>query len=209
MTRFSVLLSGALASCLCTAALAQEPALKRVQTSFALFQMGVDEAEPLYILAAAQLRKSVSLTAGTLAPEGTSVAPALPLLDANAMLAAAAPLIAGDPALEGLAEDIRAARSKGVATGPVYSIVKIKGKGRDVYPSITFSGGKYAEIYVEGASGTDLNLMIHDAKKRLVCSDTDISAVAYCGWHPKQNDTYSITVVNQSARSGRYSLMSN
>ncbi len=208
MNRFGVLFLGALLG-LSSATSAEQPMLKRIQTSYALFELGVAEQDPLYILAAAQLRKSIPLSKGTIAPEGGTAEAANPALDAEVMLAAAAPLIQGDPALEGVAEDIRAYRTKGVKSGPVYSIVQIKGKGRDTYPDLTFAGGQYAEIYVEGASGMDLNLLVHDAKKRLVCSDTDISAVAYCGWHPKQSDRYSITVVNEAARSGRYSMMSN
>lgn len=188
---------------------AQTPLLKRVQTSHALFQLGLAEGEPLYILAAARLRKSVPLVAQMRAPEGGNAEAGPPLVSAEDMLAAAEPMIAGDPALEELAEDIRVARSKGVRDGPVYSIVSIKGGGRDRYAAIPFTGGQYAEIYVEGASGTDLNLLVYDSKNRLVCSDTDISAVAYCGWHPKTDGTYAVTVVNEAGRGGRYSMMSN
>ncbi len=163
MNRFGVLLSGALMS-LSSVAIADQPLLKRIQTSFALYELGVAQSDPLYILAAAQLRKSIPLSAGTLAPEGGKTEQSEPLLDAKTMLAAAEPLIQGDPALEGLAEDIKAYRTKGVKSGPVYSIVQIKAKGRDTYPGIIFTGGQYAEIYVEGASGTDLNLLVHDAK---------------------------------------------
>ena len=188
---------------------AQTRLLKRIETSHELYYLGLSQAEPLYILAAARLRKSVLLVPGTRAPEGGQSETGQPDLSVEAMLQAAAPMIAGDPALEALAEDIRAERDKGVSNGPVYSIVTIKGGGRDRYPSVRFTGGEYAEIYVEGAPGTDLNLLVHDAKNRLVCSDTDISAVAYCGWRPGTDTDYTITVVNEAGRGGRYSMMSN
>ena len=184
------------------------PPLSRMKTARALYDIGITAQDPLYILTAAQLRKSVDLQSSDRAPEGGTALRQEPL-GWQEMLAMAAPLIAGDPAMTGLAEDIAATRSKGVASGPVYSVVEIGAGGRDKYPRLRFAGGKYAEIYVEGASGTDLNLLVHDAKGRLVCSDTDISAIAYCGWKPAVNGDFVITVENDGNRGGSYSMMTN
>jgi len=182
--------------------------LARVKTARALFDIGVATQDALYFLAAAQLRKSVEMTPSDRAPEGGTALSGT-LLGWQDMLAAATPLIAGNPMMTGLAEYIAAARSKGVASGPVYSVVEIGAGERDKYPRLRFSGGQYAEIYVEGASGTDLNLLVHDAKGRLVCSDTDISAIAYCGWKPTENGDFVSTVENDGNRGGSYSMMTN
>lgn len=182
--------------------------LSRIKTARALYDIGVTTQDPLYILTAAQLRKSVDLHPTDRAPEGGTALSETPL-GWQDMLATAAPLITGDPMMTGLAQDIAAARTKGVASGPVYSVVEIGAGGRDKYPRLRFSGGQYAEIYVEGASGTDLNLLVHDAKGRLVCSDTDISAIAYCGWKPAANGDFVITVENDGTRGGSYSMMTN
>lgn len=187
---------------------AQDAPLRRLQAAHDLYEIGVKDNEPLYILAAAHLRKTVTLGEGELAPEGGETLDGKPFGWAD-MLASAAPLVEGDPVLEGIAEDIEAVRSKGVASGPVYSIVEIRAGGTDVYNSVPFVGGKYAEIYVEGASGTDLNVLVHDAQDRLVCSDTDISAIAYCGWSPASDGAFRITVVNDGSRGGRYSMITN
>jgi len=189
-------------------AVAQDGPLKKLQVSRDLFDVGMAEEAPLYLLVAARLRKSVAVKATDRKPEGGQIIDAQPF-GWEDILAAAAPLIAGDPTLEGLAEDIRAEREKGVVSGPVYSIAEIPGNARDLYADIRFQGGQYAEIYVEGPSGSDLNLIIRDARDRLVCSDTDISAIAYCGWRPVEDGTFSITVENESGRGGRYSLITN
>lgn len=198
----------ALALTLPAGATAQDAPLKRLQTAQGLYDIGMKDREPLYVLAAARLRKTVTLGEGDLAPEGGKTVNGQPF-GWRDMLASATPMIEGDPVLEGIAEDIEAVRSKGVASGPVYSIVDIRGGGSDVYPGVRFTGGTYAEIYVEGASGTDLNVLVHDEQNRLVCSDTDISAIAYCGWRPAADGTFRITVVNEGSRGGRYSLITN
>ena len=182
--------------------------LDRLRTAHALYTIGLDQKQPLYILAAAKLRKSIALKRTGRAPAGGATASGAPLSWQD-MLAAAAPLSQGDPMLVGLAEDIAAEGTKGVASGPVYSVVTIGAGASDKYPHLTFSGGQYAEIYVEGASGTDLNLLVHDARGRLVCSDTDISAIAYCGWHPATDGSFAITVKNDGKRGGKYSMMTN
>ncbi len=182
--------------------------LDQMRTARALFSIGLETKEPLYILAAAKLRKSIALKPIDRAPDGGTAAKGAPLSWQD-MLAAAEPLTQGDPMLSGLAEDIAAEGTKGVASGPVYSVVNIGAGASDKYPRLTFTGGQYAEIYVEGASGTDLNLLVHDAKGRLVCSDTDISAIAYCGWRPAANGSFAITVRNDGKRGGQYSMMTN
>ena len=38
-------------------------------------------------------------------------------------------------------------------------------------------------VYIEVRDSSDLNLKIFDDQDRLVCSNTDISAISYCGWN--------------------------
>jgi hypothetical protein len=198
-----------------TAALAAAPVLAadptpldRMRTAHTLYRIGLDSGDGLLVIAAARLRKGVTATPAARAPEGGAALEGEPL-GWRQMLDDAAPLIAGDPLLIGLAGDVAAETDKGVMTGPVYSIVEIRAGGRDKYAGVPFAGGQYAEIYVEGAPGTDLNLLVHDDRGRLVCSDTDISAIAYCGWNPASDGQFAITVVNDGGNGGRYSMMTN
>ena len=111
--------------------------------------------------------------------------------------------------LNALIESDRVETLKGVASGPVYNIGSLgNGKG-DTYPPIEFRGGEYAEVYVEAKAATNLNLAIYDNKGRLVCSDTDISHIAYCGWTPASAGTFTLKVDNKGPVGADYALMTN
>lgn len=192
-----------------TCALAQTPSpVKTAELSGRLFEAGVALQDPLLILSAAKLRKSLNPAPTDRAPDDGTVAQDSPL-DWQQMLDAAAPLAEGDPALSGLIEDIRAESTKGVSTGPVYNIGKIANGKTDTYAAVNFIGGEYAEIYVEAKGGADLNLTVLDALGRLVCTDTDKSHIAYCGWRPDTTGNYSIKVENRGPSGVNYALMSN
>ena len=118
-------------------------------------------------------------------------------------------LYATGEAIRGLAEDVRAESSKGVSSGPVYNIGQLKDGGLDAYPAVEFVGGEYAEVYVEAKSATDMNLSVYDSKGRLVCSDTDKSHIAYCGWRPAQSDSFVMKVENLGPNGAKYALMTN
>lgn len=189
--------------------LADGDALKRVQASRVVFDTGVAERDALLVMAAAKLRRGVGLGPTDRAPDGGAGDGGTGLLNANQMLDVARDFAVGDPTLLGLIEDVAAESTKGVTGGPVYNIATLAAKQSDIYGGVPFATGAYAEIYVEAKDSSDLNLIIRDAQNRLVCSDTDISAIAYCGWQPREDGTFSITVQNMSGRTVQYSLITN
>lgn len=182
--------------------------VKTAELSARLFQAGVDMSDPLLMLTAAKLRKTLNPAQTARTPQGGTGVEDTPL-DWQDMLAAAEPLAEGDAPLLGLIDDIRAESTKGVATGPVYNIGAIANGKTDTYASVSFVGGEYAEVYVEGKGTTDLNLTITDAQGRLVCSDTDKSHIAYCGWRPQSTESFSIAVENRGPAGVNYALMTN
>ena len=190
--------------------LAAEPLspVKTAELSARLFDTGVQMGDPLLILSAAKLRKTLNLTETTRPATEGEAATDTPT-GWQDMLAAAEPLAEGDDTLLGLIDDIRAETTKGVATGPVYNIGKIANGKTDIYGKVDFNGGEYAEIYVEAKGATDLNLTVTDAMGRLVCSDTDKSHIAYCGWRPSKTESFSIRVENRGPNGVTYALMTN
>jgi len=188
------------------AALAESP-LKLAEVSRQLYDAGVEARDPLLVIAAAKLRRGLGIEPTDRVADGGTTGEAV--FDAAAMLDTAADLAAGDPLMEGLIEDIRAERTKGVTDGPVYNIAQIGGGRTDTYRAVPFDGGKYAEIYVEARDSSDLNLKVFDAQNRLVCSDTDSSAIAYCGWQPRSSGTFTIAVENATNRTVTYNLITN
>ncbi len=185
--------------------------LTPVQTaalSARVFAAGVELADPVLMLAAARLRKAINPEAVARAAEGGEAGTDAPL-GWQAMAEAAQELADGDEALLGLIDDLRAEGTKGVASGPVYNIGQL-GKGKtDTYRNIDFKGGEYAEVYIEAQSSVDLNLSVTDAQGRLVCADTDVSHIAYCGWRPDAAAAFTLSVQNKGGSGTGYALMTN
>lgn len=182
--------------------------VKVAELSARLYAAGMAAGDPLLILSAAKLRKELAPVAADRAAVDGIIGESAPL-GWEEMLASAAELAAEDEALMGLIEDAKVEATKGVASGPVYNIGSL-GTGRgDTYPPIEFRGGEYAEVYVEARAATNLNLGVYDDKGRLVCSDTDISHIAYCGWTPAAGGTFTLKVENKGPVAADYALMTN
>lgn len=206
MTRFTALTAALILSAL--PALAADPApLKQAEASRVLYDTGVATRDPLLVLAAAKMRRGLGLSpTDRMAEDGT---PGDGALDADAMLATARDLAAGDDMMLGLIDDVASENTKGVVSGPVYNNARIGGGQTDTYRAVPFEGGTYAEIYVEAKGSNDLNLKVTDDQGRLVCSDTDASAIAYCGWSPRSTGDFTIAVQNASGGSADYALITN
>lgn len=182
--------------------------VKVAELSARLYAAGMAAGDPLLVLSAAKLRKSLTPVAGDRAAVGGVAGQGAPQ-GWEEMLASALALAEGDAALLGLIGDAEVEATKGVASGPVYNIGSLgNGKG-DTYPPIEFRGGEYAEVYVEAKAATNLNLGVYDDKGRLVCSDTDISHIAYCGWTPASGGSFTLKVDNKGPVGADYALMTN
>ncbi len=199
--------------------------LRRAELSARLFQMAVQDRDPLLALAAAKLRKNVfgaeivrvpergsgaaEDRAAAQSPAIMSESPAAQPVGWQDMIETAIAFAPNDPTIKGLADDLSADRAKGVVSGKVYSISQIRAGGKDTYRPLEYQGNAYAEVYVEGSTATDLNVKVFDSAGRLVCSDTDISSIAYCGWRPATTEAFSVVVLNQGGRSTSYTLITN
>lgn len=219
----------ALALCLALALpVAAEPGdLKLMALSAELYARGMADGDAVLVIAAAKLRQQRGSTiledivissakdggqgpkTGTEGRIEATPRPHAAPITWEEMLDSARVLAEGDDALLAMIEDVAAESSKGVTTGQVYSISQIDDGGEDVYDNLPFAAGEYAEVYVESADGSDLNLYVYDAAGRLVCSDTDISAISYCGWRPSEGGAFTIKVENRGQGDAGYSLMTN
>jgi hypothetical protein len=182
--------------------------VKTAELSARLYATGRASGDALLILSAARLRKTLDPVAGDRAAIDGTPGDGTPLTWEE-MLASAEALAADDAVLMGLIEDARIEANKGVASGPVYNIGSLTNGRGDTYPPIEFRGGEYAEVYVEAKAATNLNLTVYDDKGRLVCSDTDISHIAYCGWTPAAPGTFTLKVENKGPAAAAYALMTN
>lgn len=179
------------------------PALDRAALAGALYAQGLAQGDALAVLTAARLRRDAAL------PEVATDGSPLALLDWPDMLAEARRLAADDPALLALIDDTEAERDKGVRIGPAYVIARIApGLGPDRI-DYSFAGGTTAEVYVEGAPGTNLDLYIRDEGGKLICTDTHPSNIAYCNWIPLHDATFTVTVENRGGTATEYVLITN
>lgn len=195
--------------CLALPGWAETPSpVKIAELSARLYAAGMAADDPLLVLSAARLRKGLAPVAAERAAVNGAAGEGAPL-GWEEMLVLATALAGEDEVVLGLIEDARIETTKGVASGPVYNIGSLgNGKG-DTYPPIEFRGGEYAEVYVEAKAATNLNLAIYDDKGRLVCSDTDISHIAYCGWTPAAAGSFTLKVDNKGPTGAEYALMTN
>lgn len=182
--------------------------VKLAELSAQLYATGVVQGDPLLILSAARMRKAIAPEATDRAAIDGTPGEGEPLTWEE-MLASAETLAADDVELLGLIEDARDEGTKGVASGPVYNIGSLENGGDDTYPPIAFRAGEYAEVYVEAKDATDLNLTVYDAEGRLVCSDTDMSHIAYCGWTPAEAGDFTLKIENKGPVAASYALMTN
>lgn len=171
--------------------------IRQAALSAELYADGMARGDALLIVAAASLRKDAGIGIDAEAP-----------LSWQSMLATARGMAAGDAALLGLIEDVAAVSAKGVITGPIYSRAELP-PGEVALPMLEFKGGEKAEVYIEAATGTDLNLTIRDAEGRVVCADSHPSSIVYCNWTPAQDGGFTLTLENRSDTTADYALMTN
>nr|HMN87418.1 hypothetical protein [Bauldia sp.] len=167
-----------------------------------LVEYGRKNNDALALIVAAQMRQSVGLTEVDRKPvtegaAGAAEADPTPELTVQAILDEAKAMSGDDEMIVGLADDVLAAATKGRTVGPGYNVVTLPGNSTDSYGNVSFDGGSYAEVYTEGSGRTNLDLYIYDENGNLVCSDTDSSDIAYCGWTPRWTGGFTIKVINR------------
>jgi hypothetical protein len=203
------LTAAALTLALATPAAADLSVLRRAELSARLYETGVTDADPLLVIAAARLRKSFAPQPGGPRPVTPGPGAADPPMGWSEMLDTALALAPGDDLIAALVEDVRVETTKGVVTGPIYGLSSLAPGRADVFEGLDFRGGEYAEVYVEAKGRSDMKLFVEDAQGRLVCSDTDASHIAYCGWRPARTARFTVRVENRGPGATGYALMTN
>ena len=190
-----------------------EPVAKLYAMARDLVEYGRENNDPLSLIVAANIRQQVSLTEVDREPtndgSGAAEPDDTPELTVEAILDEAKSISGDDDLIVALADDVMASATKGRSAGPGYNVVTLGGGTTDAYNGVSFDGGKYAEVYAEGSGRTNLDLYIYDENGNLICSDTDSSDVAYCGWTPKWTGGFNIKVINRGGSSNRYALITN
>ena len=178
--------------------------LRQAALSAELYSLGMAQGDALLVLTAAQMRKNLDLQ-----PVNAAADELAGLQTWEAMIARALDLLPEADPLRDLAEDIAGQSYKGVISGPVYRIESLPPGGEARHADLSFRGGEYAEVYAESDPGTDLQLTVYDEAGLQVCADTDPSHVAYCGWTPAQDGSFTLVLSTGTGSEIHYALMTN
>ena len=180
--------------------------LLSAQNLYALGQTGKDA---LMVLTAARMMRGLTLIPTSRTPEtkGKPTSATLTLPDATAMLMTAHTLADGDDLLPDLIESIAS------ETPPQPKSLRVTPSQLD--PGVTdtwtlqFYGGTYAELAIAGAGKGDLDLSVQDAKGNPICQDNGSADTATCGFTPKDNGDFTVTITNSGITSDAYQLITN
>lgn len=163
--------------------------------------------DPLSLIVAASMKKQIPVKEVERKPEnaadGVAKAPATDTVDG--LLKDARDLAKGDKTLLALADDVKAAATKGRVTGPSVSVGQITGN-TDHIMKWTFNGGRFAEIALVGLSSTLFALEVRDENGNLICRNT---APAYCSWNPIWTGPFVIKVKNLGGGLAHYKIATN
>ena len=92
--------------------------------------------------------------------------------------------------------------------GPTVHDDYVKANTTDIY-NITFRGGEYARVTVNGDGDTDLDLYVYDENGNLIDSDTDRTDYCICTFTPKWTGVFKIKIKNLGNVYNRYRLTTN
>lgn len=129
-------------------------------------------------------------------------------LTAEDMFATARDLAGDDPALLALIEDAAAETSRGAIGGAQEYRARSTSGQTDVW-EIAFEGNSYAEISVQGSTGSNLDMVITDENGNVICYEASPSDQVYCDFIPAWDGYFYVTVQNTGDASNPYLLLTN
>lgn len=161
--------------------------------------------DPLSLVVAAQIRQGVGTKVVERKAEGEA-GPAPAATDVvAALLDEAKALSKNDKTIVALADDVKAAATKGRVGGGIVSLGQIT--GRTIHTrSMDFRAKQTAEIAAVGTDTNDIMLEVFDEGGHLICRDTD---PAYCRFTPAWTGSFTVKVHNNGGSLAHYRLETN
>jgi hypothetical protein len=180
-------------------------AIENMAMAQRLAGIGVENGDPILLIAAARLASQVAATESDITPrEPQDVAADSPgMHTAEEMLTAARALSEGRDDLIALIDDAAAEGSRGSVYGSGYYDGYIDG-GINLYYDEAFYGGEQAVVTLEGHNPSDIDLWVYDEYGNLICSSTGYSSYESCTWTPSWTGDFTIRVENEGHPQGTY-----
>lgn len=189
-------------------------AVEALATADALALYGIQNSDPVALIQAAKMKKAAPAKALEAAKktEGAGAKGADKTtghdLSADALLARAEGMSAGNATLQALIADAKSTKSRGATRGPTVHSDTVLAGNTDSY-TLTFRGGEQAAVLVSGDGDTDLDLYITDENGNTICTDTDASDTMLCRWTPAWTGPFGIHVRNLGRVYNNYKLAVN
>jgi hypothetical protein len=181
-----------------------------------LAEYGIKAADPVAIIQAAKMKKSVATKEQTMekkqevqekAAAAKEKVPAQDL-SADALLGKAESMAAGNATLAALIADARATKVRGATRGATVHKDSVNARASDNY-QVEFRGSELARIAVVGDGDTDLDLYVYDESGNEICRDTDRTDRLFCEWTPRWTGVFRIKIANLGNVYNRYALAMN
>jgi hypothetical protein len=194
-----------------SAADAKKPAglssVKQLELSATLAKLGRANKDPLQLIVAAQLLQGAGAKYEARPPKEAPDADlgAEKADSVASLLDEAKALAKNDKTIVALADDVKASASKGRVGGGIISLGQITANTIHTR-EITFQGGRFAEIGLNGIDTDAFKLEVYDQNGNLICRDTD---PANCSFSPIWTGPFVVKVYNLSGGGAHYKLETN
>jgi hypothetical protein len=191
---------------------ATDEPIARLQMTADLLAVGRSSKDPLALVVAARIMKTLGGAEIDLKPEaraatGTAQKAGQPT-SPEAILIEARDLAKGDKITNLLIDETTA---MGVTTDPGQPKTHqdtVQPGATDVY-SVVFNAGQLAEAGIAGDGDSDLDLFVYDENDHLVCRSTASTDREYCRWWPRWTGPFRIEIQNLGAVANLYRLATN
>jgi hypothetical protein len=192
---------------------ATEEPIAQLQMTSDLLAVGRSVKDPLALVVAARIMKTLGGSEIDLKPEAKASVPAnalkpSPPVSPEVILLEARDLAKGDKITNLLIDETAAMSGAGETGQPKTHQEIVQPAATDIY-TIVFNGGQLAEAGIAGDGASDLDLFVYDENDHLVCRSTASTDREYCRWWPRWTGPYRIEVQNLGANADLYRLATN
>lgn len=178
-----------------------------------LFAQGMRLTDAALVIVAAKLAQGVTLTdvaqervAGEAAADPVGDVPVDAPADAGRMLAEARRLAGDDEVYLSLLDEVEAPEAKGRFGGASRQASALAAGASEGW-RVPFFGESYAEVAVTATA--PLQVVLTDAAGNRVWCPSGPQMNFHCGFAPRENGYFTITVANPGAAAARYDLLTN
>jgi hypothetical protein len=191
---------------------ATDEPVARLQMSSDLLAFGRDNQDPLALIVAARIMKTVGGTEADMKPEGRGATdnpqkPGQPVTP-DTILVEARDFAKGDKLTNLLIDEAGAMGSDSGAAQLKTHQDTVQAGATDAY-TVVYNGGQLAEAGIAGDGASDLDLLVYDENDHLVCRSASSSDREYCQWWPRWTGPFRIEVQNLGTTPNLYRVATN